>query len=306
MKPITIVRAVAPLNCKVRLPGSKSLTNRALVMSALADGRSTLAGALFCDDTEYMIACLQALGVKVQADPDSSAIVVEGCGGQIPATDVDLFCGNSGTTIRFCTALCSLACGSYRLDGTDRMRERPIGDLVEALRSCGAVVGYEKEEGYPPVIVKGGGVRGSKIAFDSVSSSQFVSALLMVSPYAAGDMFVSVDSVISAPYLAMTTHLMDSFGVSVVDSLQGRSAKYIVPAPQRYQATDLEIEPDASNASYFLAAPAIAGDALWSKGWVRRVSRGMWALLMFLSGWAAWSSEEAIRWRWRAPSGGRG
>jgi 3-phosphoshikimate 1-carboxyvinyltransferase len=257
----TIRPAAGPLDAVVRPPGSKSLTNRALILAALADGDTELTGALFSDDTELMIDALRTLGIKVDADRDGERIAVTGCGGNIPATAAELFCGNSGTTIRFCTALCALGAGPYVLDGNDRMRQRPIADLVDALRATGALVGYvnQEEEGYPPVEVRRGGLRGGRITFDAPASSQYVSALLMVAPYAMEDLFVELRWMVSAPYLVMTTKLMGSFGVSVVESTDGRSARYIVPAPQRYTGRSYAIEPDASNASYFLAAPAIAG-----------------------------------------------
>ncbi len=266
MKAKRITPVTEPLDKVVRLPGSKSLTNRALIVSALADGRSTLSGALFSDDTELMIAALGTLGIRVKADREKETIVVDGCRGQVPATDGDLFCGNSGTTIRFCTAFCALGSGSYKLDGIDRMRQRPIGDLVNALRTMGPVVGYEDKDGYPPVVVRGGGIRSSIVGFDTVSSSQYISALLMVAPYSQGDIFIQIRDLISVPYVSMTVKLMDSFGVTVVEKVEGTSARYIVPAPQRYTARDFSIEPDASNASYFLAAPAVAGGVVTVEG----------------------------------------
>ncbi len=259
MKSKAIRPAARPIDAVVRVPGSKSLTNRALNMAALADGASTLRGALFSDDTEYMIAALQTLGLRVQADVDAAQIVVYGDGGQIPATDADLFCGNSGTTIRFCTALCSLGQGSYRLDGVDRMRERPIGPLVDALRSAGAVIGYAERDGYPPVIVRGGGLRSGGVHFDAVASSQYISAVLMAAPCARGDMFFELKQMVSIPYVTMTLGLMERFGVSAIHKQTGRDAKIILPAPQRYQPGDYTIEPDASNASYFMAAAAVTG-----------------------------------------------
>jgi 3-phosphoshikimate 1-carboxyvinyltransferase len=136
------------------------------------------------------------------------------------------------------------------------------------LRAAGALVGYvhEDEEGYPPVEVRRGGLRGGTIAFDAAPSSQYVSALLMVAPYAMADVFIESRHMVSAPYVAMTTKMMDAFGVAVVESAEGSSARYIVPAPQRYTGRTYAIEPDASNASYFLAAPAIAGGQVLVEG----------------------------------------
>ena len=259
MKSKRIQPATGPLDATVSIPGSKSLTNRALAIAALADGTTTLSEALYSDDTELMIACLQVLGIRVETDIEGCRIVVHGCGGNIPASDGELFCGNSGTTIRFCTALCTLGKGHYTLDGNDRMRQRPIADLVGALRSTGAVIGYEGTDGFPPVTVRGGGMRGSKITMLAPPSSQYVSAILMAAPYASGDIFLEIKETISAPYLSMTARMMESFGVSVMSRISDSTTRFVVPAPQRYVASDYVIEPDASNASYFLAAPAIVG-----------------------------------------------
>ncbi len=265
MKSKRIQPATRPLDAAVSVPGSKSLTNRALAIAALADGTTTLSDALYSDDTELMIACLQVLGIRVETDLEGCRMVVHGCGGNIPATDGELFCGNSGTTIRFCTALCTLGKGQYTLDGNDRMRQRPIADLVGALRATGAVIGYEGAEGFPPVTVRGGGMRTSKITMIAPPSSQYVSAILMAAPYATGDIFLEIKETISAPYLSMTTRMMEAFGVSVISRQTDSTMRFVVPAPQRYVAGNHVIEPDASNASYFFAAPAIAGGQITVK-----------------------------------------
>jgi 3-phosphoshikimate 1-carboxyvinyltransferase len=214
-----------------------------------------------------MIACLQTLGVRIDAHPDTATIVVEGTGGNLASVEAELFCGNSGTTIRFCTALCALGPGTYTLDGNDRMRQRPIGPLVDALRCLGATVSYADVEGYPPVVVRGGTLRSGTVWFDSPQSSQFVSAILMAVPHALGDVFVEVTgSLVSVPYLKMTTGLMDAFGASVIEKIEPASARFVVPAPQRYTGRIHEVEPDASNASYFLAAPAVAGGGVTVEG----------------------------------------
>lgn len=267
MRTRRIQPATAPLNAVVRIPGSKSITNRAMVIGALAGGVTTLDGALFSDDTEFMIDALRDLGVSVTADRDTDRIKIVGCGGQLPATEADLFCGNSGTTIRFLTAVCALGMGPYRLDGNDRMRQRPIGPLVDALRSAGVIAGYDEREGYPPITIREGMMNGATIGMESPPSSQYVSALLMAAPCARGDVMIDVrGEVVSAPYLTMTTRLMDAFGVSVIEDVKPTGAKLIIPAPQCYAGRTYAIEPDASNASYFLAAPAIAGGCVTVEG----------------------------------------
>ncbi len=306
MKAKRIQPASQPLDATVSIPGSKSLTNRALTIAALADGTSTLTGALFSDDTELMIACLQILGIRVESDIDAERIVVSGCGGNIPATDGELFCGNSGTTIRFCTALCALGKGHYTLDGNDRMRQRPIANLVDALRATGTLVGYEDKEGFPPVTVRGGGMRTAKITLDAPPSSQYVSALLMAAPYASGDIFLEVNETISAPYLAMTTKTMDAFGAAVIARQSDKTIRFVVPAPQRYVAREFAIEPDASNASYFLAAPAIAGGQVTVKNLGTQSIQGDVAFANILEQMGCQVTREAYSTTVRAPQSPNG
>ncbi|MEE9294536.1 MAG: 3-phosphoshikimate 1-carboxyvinyltransferase [Phycisphaerae bacterium] len=249
-----------PVHATVEIPGSKSLTNRALVMAALADGTSILSNALFAEDTEHMIATLEASGFAIAADPGKSRVEITGRGGHVPETVAELFCGNSGTTLRFCTALVALGYGRFRLDGVKRMRERPISQLVDALRVLGAGVEFHGREGYPPLTVHAQGLTGGTVTFKNPASSQFISALLMAAPAAANDVLIDVAGpLVSAPYVSMTTALMGVFGATAIEEVQPQRSRFIVPAPQPYRAVNLEIEPDASNASYFLAAPAVAG-----------------------------------------------
>lgn len=260
------MHALGPLRGAVRLPGSKSLTNRLLMCAALADGRSLLHGAAAADDVRRMIAALRRLGVSVAEETAGSRLSIDGCRGQLPATEADLDVGHAGTAMRFLTALCSLGHGAYRIDGSARMRERPIGDLVDALRTLGAAIGYEGREGLPPVLVRGGGLRGGSVSFSNVVSSQFVSALLMAAPYAGGDVLIEIrGKVSSAPYLAMTLDVMRRMGAEALSDSTADGApaddgaRFIVPAPQRYRATSIDVEPDASGASYFWAAAAVSG-----------------------------------------------
>jgi len=267
--------ASGPLDATVVLPGSKSLTNRALIAAALADGTSVLRNVLFAEDTLLMMDALRTLGIALTSDEYGCVVEVTGCRGHIPESEANLFCGNSGTTIRFLTAMVALGQGRFHLDGIARMRKRPIGGLVEALQALGAGVEYPGEEGLPPVVVHAHGLRGGHVAFDSPQSSQLVSALLLAAPYASRDVLLEVaGDVPSIPYLKMTTAIMERFGVAVLEDLRGTPAaqerhgalRFIVEAPQRYQAASLSIEPDASNATYFLAAPAIAGGRVRVQG----------------------------------------
>ncbi|MCH7813278.1 MAG: 3-phosphoshikimate 1-carboxyvinyltransferase [Planctomycetes bacterium] len=262
LRPIT-----GPLNAVVQVPGSKSLTNRALVVAALADGSSRLTGVLPADDTRHMIQCLRALEIDLTFDEQRCTVEVRGCGGRIPTDRADLYCGNSGTTMRFCTALAALGMGRYRLDGTQRMHERPIGDLVDALRSLGGRFEYHDTEGHPPLTVHAAGLTGGRVVFSGPPSSQMISGLLMAAPLARGDVFIEVrKQLVSAPYVAMTVAVMRAFGVETVVRIEEGGARFIVAESQRYHGREYEIEPDASNASYFLAAPAIAGGQLTVQG----------------------------------------
>ncbi len=262
MNPYHCKPATGPLDATVQVPGSKSITNRALVLAALADGTSILSNVLLADDTRLMIDALRALGITITIDEKTNTAEVSGCGGQIPNSQASLACGNSGTTIRFLTALCALGQGCYELDGIERMRERPIGQLAEVLAALDAGIDYLMNPGCPPISIHAQGLSGGRVAFHNAPSSQMISALLMAAPYASGDVLIDVTGgVISKPYLTMTTTMMDSFGVGVLQQFKAPTApnaKFIV-APQRYQAQTYAIEPDASNASYFLAAAAIAG-----------------------------------------------
>jgi len=249
-----------PVDAKVTLPGSKSITNRVLIAAALADGNSLLTGALLAEDTRRMIEALRALGVAVTVDETDCAVEVTGCRGLIPASKATLDCGNAGTVMRFCTALVALGQGRFELDGVERMRQRPIEELAHVLQALGAGIEYLGEPGYPPIAVHASGLRGGLVSFRSPKSTQFVSALLLAAPYAGGDMFVEITGDMpSTPYLKLTTAVMDHFGVIAIEQYDNTSLKFIVETPQRYQGTTYAIEPDASNATYFLAAPAVAG-----------------------------------------------
>ncbi|HKQ50187.1 MAG TPA: 3-phosphoshikimate 1-carboxyvinyltransferase [Phycisphaerae bacterium] len=253
-----------PVDRTVRLPGSKSLTNRALLVAAMARGRSELDGVLQAEDTELMADALAGLGVPVLIQRSAQRAAVEGRGGHWPNTEANIECGNAGTVIRFVTAACAAGQGDYVLDGSVRMRQRPIGALVDALRDLGAQIGYGEREGYCPLQVRARGLRGGTVVFDRPVSSQYVSALLMAAPLAANDVMISVEGALpSDPYVRMTLGVMEAFGVSVVEDQMRR---FVVPAPQVYSATHYAIEPDASAASYFFAAAALTGGRVTIEG----------------------------------------
>lgn len=245
-----------PLDASIRPPGSKSLTNRALVCSALAEGQSRLSGVLHSDDTRVMIEGLASLGIEVGQVGDDG-LLVAGAGGDIPALEADLFIGNSGTTVRFLTAMLTLGHGAFRLDGVPRMRERPLGDLADALNSLGARVECESPGRCPPVNIHANGLPGGRASVRGDISSQFLSGLLMAAPCAQNPVELRVDGeLVSKPYVAMTLAVMRAFGARVE---AGDDMQSFTVSPTSYSACDYAIEPDASAASYFWAAAAIAG-----------------------------------------------
>lgn len=257
---LTIDPVRVPVVGDARVPGSKSITNRALVLAALADGPTTLTDALFADDTQRMMDCLRALGFSVETDEAQGEIAVFGRGGAIPAVRGDLFVGNSGTTARFITPVTALGHGEYTIDGVARMRERPMGDLIRALRQLGVDAESLGANGCPPLRVRASGLKGGVCTVRSDTSSQFLSGLLLSAPCAEGaETRLHLEGpILSAPYIAITTAMMQTFGASVAVSEDAR--EYNVPGRQAYRAVGrYAVEPDASAASYFFAAAAITG-----------------------------------------------
>ena len=259
-----LVRPVfGPVRGSIRPPGSKSLTNRALIIAALATGQTRLTGVLGSDDTRVMIESLRRLGVGVQQDLDAKTIDVAGCGGRPATNEADLWLENSGTSIRFLTALCCLGEGTFQLDGNSRMRERPIGDLVEAMRPLGAELDCELGTSCPPVVVKASGLAGGSTTVAGSISSQYLSAMLMAVPCAKSPVEINVSGeLVSKPYVDMTLGVMAQFGVEV----QCRDHRQFCLEPQAYRGTQYDIEPDASAASYMFAAAAVTGGEVTVEG----------------------------------------
>ncbi len=259
-----------PIRATVRPPGSKSITNRALVVAALADGTSRLTSALDSDDTRVMIESLRRLGLRVSHDPASQAIEIDGCAGRPPADAAELWLENSGTSIRFLTAAACLGRGTRRLDGNARMRLRPIRPLCDALNELGASVRCEGDRGCPPVSVRANGLPGGRATVAADLSSQFLSALLLSAPCAESGVELALQGpLVSEPYVAMTVRLMADFGVQVAM----RPGSYGIE-PQRYRGRTFAIEPDASAASYFFAAAAITGGDVTVQGLSRESLQG--------------------------------
>lgn len=251
-----LIEPVKPFDLTLSPPGSKSLTNRALLIAALADGPTVLDGVLFADDTRRMLEALQTLGFELAIDEPAKRVTVTGQGGNFPVKEAELHLGNAGTAMRFLTAAMCLGQGSFTLDGIPRMRERPIGELVEPLRQLGAEIEYLGQEGFPPLKINDSPYfEGGFITLKPTLSSQFISALLMTGPCTPRGITLTFDGpVTSLPYIKMTLKLMKHFGVKHEWGGPKRNAVRVTAA--KYQAKPYTIEPDASNASYFLAAAA--------------------------------------------------
>lgn len=236
------------------LPGSKSYTHRALVAAALADGESLLSNALKAEDTELTAQTLAQLGAAI--DWQGATIRVRGTGGRWRPVAEPIYLGNSGTSMRFFTALVALGQGTYTLTGTERLCQRPLGELLQALEQLGVQVASERGDGCPPVTVRGG-LRGGRAALSGAVSSQYVSALLFLGPLAPAGVEIEItDKLVSRPYVDLTLEVLEDFGISYYRE----GYRYFqVPGGQVYQPLDYDIEADASSASYFWAAAAVTG-----------------------------------------------
>jgi 3-phosphoshikimate 1-carboxyvinyltransferase len=269
------------LAASVRVPGSKSITNRALLLAAMADGRSTLSGVGLNDDTRRMAAALGTLGFELAVDETAARIVVEGRGGTIPAPGGELDAGGAGTAMRFLLGFLTLGRGRFRLDGNQRMRERPVGPLLDALAALGVAVRAERNNGCPPVLIEvgEGGVLGGAARIDAAVSSQFVSALLMPAPLWPRGLELTVTGEAARPFITMTLRLMERWGASGTM----RGGKIVVPGGQRYAAQkNFAVEPDASGASYFAAAAALVGGSVILKGLCADAMQGDIAFMKLL------------------------
>jgi len=253
------LRPIKKIDGEVNLPGSKSLSNRALLLAALAEGTTKITNLLESDDTRHMLNALKQLGVNYRLSEDKTECTIVGNGGPLKSENFEeLFLGNAGTAMRpLCAALC-LGKGSYLLTGEPRMKERPIGHLVDALREAGANINYIETEGYPPVKIDANMLTGGNVEIDGAISSQFLTAMLLASPMAKEDMTISIiGELVSKPYIDITLHIMKEFGVDVTND---NYEKFTIRGGQTYKAVNtFMVEGDASSASYFLAAAAIKG-----------------------------------------------
>lgn len=272
--PEIVLQPIKDITGTIKLPGSKSLSNRILLLAAISEGTTVVENLLSSDDIHYMIGALRTLGLNVEEDSVNKTAIVEGCGGQFPVgkdskEEIKLFLGNAGTAMRPLTAAVTAAGGNsrYVLDGVPRMRERPIGDLVVGLKQLGADVDCILGTNCPPVSVNAnGGLPGGKVKLSGSISSQYLTALLMAAPLALGDVEIEiVDKLISVPYVEMTLKLMERFGVTVEhnDSWD----RFLVKGGRKYKSPgNAYVEGDASSASYFLAGAAVTGGTVTVEG----------------------------------------
>lgn len=254
-----VLAPVSTASGEITLPGSKSLSNRILLLAALADGETRISNLLDSDDVRYMLQALTALGVKMTLSDDKTDCVVQGNGGRFCHEGaLTLFLGNAGTAMRPLCAALAASDGEFTLTGDPRMYERPIGDLVDCLQTAGADISYLGEESFPPLFIRGRQLRGGLVSIRGNISSQFLTAMLMAAPLCEDDLEIVVDGeLVSQPYIRITLDVMQRFGVTVENHDYQR---FVVRAGQRYQSPgDIMVEGDASSASYFLAAAAIAG-----------------------------------------------
>lgn len=250
---------IEKVNGTINIPGSKSISNRALLLATLAEGTTTLTNLLDSDDIRYMLASLKQLGVNYRLSNNNTVCEVDGIAGTLNSDVAQtLFLGNAGTAMRPLCAALTLGNGEFTLTGEPRMEERPIGDLVDSLRQLGADVHYLKNDGFPPLTINATGLNGGDVEIAGDLSSQFLTALLMVAPLAKGDVNIQIKGeLVSKPYIDITLALMAQFGVNVTNN---NYASFEIKTGQRYTSPGkLLVEGDASSASYFLAAGAIKG-----------------------------------------------
>ncbi|MGC9403823.1 3-phosphoshikimate 1-carboxyvinyltransferase [Vibrio genomosp. F10] len=258
MESLTL-QPIKKVNGVVNLPGSKSVSNRALLLAALAQGTTRLTNLLDSDDIRHMLNALKQLGVSYTLSQDKTECEVVGLGEAFSIEDAqELFLGNAGTAMRPLAAALCLGTGEFVLTGEPRMKERPIGHLVNALREAGAKIEYLESENYPPLKITGTGLQSGTVSIDGSISSQFLTAFLMSAPLANGDMTIDIEGeLVSKPYIDITLHIMKQFGIDVINN---DYQSFIIKAGQSYVSPgDFLVEGDASSASYFLAAAAIKG-----------------------------------------------
>ena len=268
---LTIDPLVEPPNARIDLPGSKSITNRALVVAGLADGESELAGVLFSEDTHVMMDSLQKMGVGIRQNLNGLSVSISGTGGSLERPEETLWVHQSGTTARFCLPLAALCGQEVTIDGDEQIKNRPHEELCKALQSLGAQIEYLEAPNSFPLVVNGKDLQGGQISLNGGISSQFISALLLAAPCFPDQLELNIDGdLVSRPYIDMTISVMQAFGAQVQ---RVNDRRYVV-SPTGYRNSRYEIEPDASAASYFFAAAAISGGSITIEGLGSRSIQG--------------------------------
>ena len=268
---LTIDPLVEPPNARIDLPGSKSITNRALVVAGLADGESELAGVLFSEDTHVMMDSLQKMGVGIRQNLNGLSVSISGTGGSLQRPEETLWVHQSGTTARFCLPLAALCGQEVTIDGDKQIKNRPHEELCKALQSLGAQIEYLEAPNSFPLVVNGKDLQGGQISLNGGISSQFISALLLAAPCFPDQLELNIDGdLVSRPYIDMTISVMQAFGAQVQ---RVNDRRYVV-SPTGYRNSRYEIEPDASAASYFFAAAAISGGSITIEGLGSRSIQG--------------------------------
>lgn len=272
------IQPVHNINSVVRVPGSKSITQRALIAAALADGTSILEGPLASEDTHYTSEALRTMGIEIV--PEKDKWLVRGTGGRLLTPEQEIFLGNNGTATRFLTSVAALGRGDFTITGEERMQERPIGPLIEALEGWGVEISSLHATGCPPVAIRARGITGGATVLPEGKSSQYISSLLLVAPYAEKKAVLEVQGQVpSKPYIRMTLAVMKSFGIEVAANPELNRFEI---GQGTYQAREYLVEGDASSASYFFAAAALTGGEVRVNNIIRDSLQGDTALLGML------------------------
>ncbi|MDY6792805.1 MAG: 3-phosphoshikimate 1-carboxyvinyltransferase [Thermodesulfobacteriota bacterium] len=257
-------------NCEISVPGSKSYTHRILIASALSDGICRIDNALKSEDTLITVSALKQMGITI--DSNDQRFMVHGAKGAFKDTNEPVYLGNSGTSMRFLTALASIGKDRYLLTGTERMKQRPIQDLLDALIQMGVSAYSVNHNGCPPVVIRGGNLKGGKITIDCENSSQYLSAILLIAPFTKQGLEVNViKGPVSRPYIDITVDVMQRFGVDVI---RDGYNYFKVQRGQEYRSGSYFVEPDGSQAGYFWGAAAITGTCIKVKGITKNSPQG--------------------------------
>lgn len=252
-----IIRTIQqPIQSNIKIPGSKSMTNRALLLAAMSNGICEISDVLISDDTRVFADALSELGIMVQLDESTRTCIVGGVTGRLPKPEASIWCGDAATAARFLLAICAASPGNYFFDGSPQLRNRPLSPLIKVLVGQGAVIS-PKNANRMPLTIKGvDRFSGDVIEIEGTQTGQFISALLMAAPFSKTQMVIQTSDLVSRPYVDMTMDMMADFGVLV---RRMNYSRFSIPVPQYYQARDYVIEPDLSTASYFFAAAAVTG-----------------------------------------------